>query len=66
MRRQEDRGAGGPSLADHEQELMLHERIQADGRLVEDKQLGLGEECQQQGHLAPIAGRQVAQATPEI
>ena len=42
-------------LADHHQELVLHERIQAVGRLVEDKQLGLGEECQEQGHLAPVS-----------
>ena len=45
---------------------MLHERVEAVGRLVEDQQLGVEEEGQQQGDLAPVAAREVAQMAAQI
>ena len=38
---------------------MLHERIQASGRLVEHQQLGRPQEGQQKSELAPVARRQL-------
>ena len=55
VRREKDRGPAVARLGDHGQELVLHQRIEAARRLVEDQQLRPRRERQEQGHLAPIA-----------
>ena len=49
-------------LAHHGEELLLHERVQAAGRLVEDEQLGVVEERLDQADLLPVAARELARA----
>ena len=40
--------------------LALHERVQAIRRLIEHEQVDIGDECQQQRQLPPVAGRKGA------
>jgi hypothetical protein len=45
---------------------VLHERVQAVSRLIEDEQLGVEEECEQECDLAPVAAREVGQMAVEV
>jgi hypothetical protein len=60
MGRQEHRGTSGGDLADEELELMLQQRVEARGWLVEDQQLGPVGERLDDPDLAPVAGAQLA------
>ena len=55
----------GDGLADEPLELVLHQRIEAGGRLVEDQQLGPVHERQHQADLLPVALRQLPRRTIE-
>jgi hypothetical protein len=52
----EHRRAGRARLADEGQEFVLDQRVQAVRRLVQDQEIGVGEERQQQGDLATVPG----------
>src|ERR1019366_6042241 len=66
MRGEEHRGPRRAGLAEQSHELVLHERVQAAGGLVEDQKVDRPEEGQEQRQLATIAGRELASRAPEV
>jgi hypothetical protein len=66
VRGQEHGSAARLVLADDRQELLLHERVEARGRLVEDEQLRPVEERLDEPDLLPVAARQLAGGPVEV
>ncbi len=66
VRRQEDGATGIGGLAGHHAERLLHEGIEATGRLVEHQQVGFVHERVDHRDLAPVAERQLAHRSVEV
>ena len=66
VRGQKDRRTCRARFPDHAQEFVLHEWIKAVRGLIKDDQLGVEEEREQEGYLAPVAAREVAQMAAQI
>ena len=66
VRGEEDRAAALALLGDQRQELLLHQRVEPAGRLVEDQQLGRVEAGQDQTDLLAVAARELAERTIEV
>ena len=66
VRGEEDRRAAVAVLGDDGEELLLHERVQARRRLVEDEQLRLVEERLDEPDLLAVAARELAQRPVEV
>ncbi len=66
VRGEKHRGPAVACLGDHGQELVLHQRIEPAGRLVEDQEVGPWRERQEQGDLSSVARREVAGGPIEI
>ena len=66
VRGEEHGGAALALLGDDGQELLLHQRIEPGGGLVEDQQLGLVEERLDQADLLAVAARQLAQRARQV
>src|SRR5438552_11007741 len=66
MRRDEDRRATDPGIADQPVELLLVERIESARWLVEDEQCRLRRECQEQGQFLLVAVRVLAVLATEV
>ena len=63
---EEDRAAALALLGDERDGLLLHQRVQAARRLVEDQQLGLVEGGLHEADLLAVATRQLAQRAVEV
>ena len=66
VRGEEDRAAALAFLAHQGEELLLHQRVQAARRLVEDEQVGAVEEGEDQADLLAVAARELAQRPLEV
>ena len=65
--RGEEDGAAAPALVGDELvERLLHQRVEAAGRLVQDEQLGVVERRLHEADLLPVAARQLAERTVEV
>ena len=56
----------GADLPQQRVEALLHQRIEAGDRLIQDQQLGLVHEGLDQAELLPVAGRQLAHRAIDV
>ena len=66
VRGEEDGAAAVAFLGDEGEELLLHQRVEAAGRLVEDQQLGPVEGGEDQADLLAVAARELAERPVEV